>query len=166
MDGAAWVDEVVDLDALLKDPLDMHVAKASRRTIGRTLMASMGWSDRLDEARSGERPPITDSTFGLFFRMSEFLAALRVTDRVAVRDASVRISRLAPEGAPSGVDRIAALLAMLDLGWGHIEITGGRPILQILDSIRAAYEGEMSSRLMLLLRRWERERWIRDSRAT
>lgn len=151
-----WLDEVVLIDPLLRDPLDLGGRQARRRTIAKALVREL----RLDDAeRRCDREAFHPTTYELFVDMCEAVVVVRERATVHALTAARDVAGRSPRTASGRVDRTACATALLDLGWGQVAIRGGF-VGEVLDDMAQRYVDAMAQRVLTMFRRWEKAGWL------
>lgn len=155
------------VDPLLIDPLNIHGAMR-RRYQAKALLDALGLGHRVDRYDEDFGPlTINDSTYVLVFQMLDRLADVRATRNISIPGAA----QLVVAGSPGGSKwknawRGDAVTAALDLGWGHITVRAEgelRELREVADSLAAVYVREMTSRVLTMLREWQKRGYMSNA---
>ena len=147
MNRSDWLEQAVPVDPLLVVPLQLPGPEAPRRVQITALLTQLGLSDELDR--------LADSTCAVVLAMFDGLAAARHADEVRVKEYAELIAR---GSLPTD---LAAVQALLDLGWGDLAVHDLDGEAQaVVKRLRALYVTEMAKRLKRMLRAWDTEHCV------
>ena len=157
-DDVAWLDCYVPIDPLLHEPLELYGSQARRRTQADALLRQLGFDLRLEDGR------ISDSTRGLALKMLPRLIDTLDRRRCSIPRRAEAVAEDTRTREAGQVDSLVGVQAMLDLGWGHETLPPGSTLRDAVSHVLPArFEECMATRVLQLLRRWERKGWVSDT---
>lgn len=163
-----WLDSPpVPVDPLLIDPLNIR-GSMRRRFQARALIDELGLGHRVDRYDEDfGHDTINDSTYAIIFHMLDALADIRATRNVSITGAAERVAGIRAVGHRGSCGnnewRGQAVTAALDFGWGHVAVRAEGDLRDVADYLAAVYVREMTSRVLTMLRQWQRRGYLSNA---
>jgi hypothetical protein len=151
-----WLEQYVSIDPLLKEPLDLYGRRAKRRHLAEALLRQLDFEHRMDR--------FSDTTYRLAFDMLPRLIDALDHKRVHLPSRARQVAGGDRDLDMSGLYIIHLVEAVVELGWSHVYVPGGET-RQVLRSTAEVYISEMTSRVLRMLRHWERRGFLHDAAA-
>jgi len=152
-----WLDGLVPVHPLLRDPLFAASDRLPRRLLGKLVLEALGLGGRVGYDHHRDRVAVLSRpTYEAILKVVPWLTQALDAHTLDL----IRMSQSAAGHSTPQLDDVAGVL--LDLGWGHVPTAGGS-VIEVLDGLSRTWRLQMQPRLLRLLRCWEARGFVVDA---